>query len=91
MQKGGEFGNKFVFLQTNNINLVKNVAGVSASDDDLRYFEGSAGTLPHDKAVTLFYGSGAILVQYVRNTYGLMDKNNMSVTDCDTLSNENTI
>ena len=58
MQKGGDFGNKFVFLQTNNINLVKNVAGVSASDDDLRYFEGSAGTLPHDKAVTLFYGSG---------------------------------
>ena len=57
MQKGGEFGNKFVFLQTNNINLVKNVAGVSASDDDLRYFEESAGTLPHDKAVTLFYGS----------------------------------
>lgn len=31
------------------------------------------------------------MVQYVRNTYGLMDKNNMSVTDCDTLSNENTI
>ena len=57
MQKSGEFGNKIVFLQTNNINLVKNVAGVSASDDDLRYFEESAGTLPHDKAVTLFYGS----------------------------------
>ncbi len=56
MQKGGEFGNKFVFLQTNNINLVKNVAGVSASDDDLRYFGEFAGTLPHDKAVTLFYG-----------------------------------
>ena len=40
-------------LQTNYINLVRNVAGVSASDDDLRYFEGSAGTLPHTKAVTL--------------------------------------
>ena len=40
-------------LQTNYINLVNNVAGVSASDDDLRYFGGSAGTLPHTKAVTL--------------------------------------
>ena len=40
-------------LQTNYINLVRNVAGVSASDDDLRYFGGSAGTLPHTKAVTL--------------------------------------
>ena len=44
-------------LQVNYINLVNNVAGVSASDDDLRYFGGSAGTLPHTKAVTLFYGS----------------------------------
>ena len=30
-----EFGNKFVYLHPNNINLVRNVAGVSASDDDL--------------------------------------------------------
>ena len=40
-------------LQTNFINLVNNVAGVSASDDDLHAFGGSAGTLPHTKAVTL--------------------------------------
>ena len=40
-------------LQVNYINLVRNVAGVSASDDDLHAFEGSAGTLPHTKAVTL--------------------------------------
>ena len=40
-------------LQTNYINLVNNVAGVSASDDDLHVFGGSAGTLPHTKAVTL--------------------------------------
>ena len=40
-------------LQVNYMNLVNNVAGVSASDDDLRYFGGSAGTLPHTKAVTL--------------------------------------
>ena len=40
-------------LQTNYINLVRNVAGVSASDDDLHAFGGSAGTLPHTKAVTL--------------------------------------
>ena len=40
-------------LQTNYMNLVRNVAGVSASDDDLHVFGGSAGTLPHTKAVTL--------------------------------------
>ena len=40
-------------LQVNYINLVNNVAGVSASDDDLHAFGGSAGTLPHTKAVTL--------------------------------------
>ena len=48
-----EFGNYFVSLHPNNINLVRNVAGVSASDDDLHAFGGSAGTLPHTKAVTL--------------------------------------
>ena len=48
-----EFGNKFVYLHPNNINLVRNVAGVSASDDDLHAFGGSTGTLPHTKAVTL--------------------------------------
>ena len=40
-------------LQVNGINLITNVAGVSASDDDLHAFGGSAGTLPHTKAVTL--------------------------------------
>ena len=40
-------------LQTNYINLITNVAGVSASDDDLHAFGGSAGTLPHTRAVTL--------------------------------------
>jgi len=48
-----EFGNKSVYLHPNNINLVRNVAGVSASDDDLHFFGGSTGTLPHTKAVTL--------------------------------------
>ena len=38
-----EFGNYFVSLQTNYINLVRNVAGVSASDDDLRFFGGQLG------------------------------------------------
>ena len=57
MQKGGEFGNKFVFLQTNNINLVKNVAGVSASDDDLQIFGGSTGNAASLQAVTLSLGS----------------------------------
>ena len=38
-----EFGNYFVSLQTNYINLVRNVAGVSASDDDLHAFVGQLG------------------------------------------------
>ena len=52
-----KFGNYFVSLHPNYINLVNNVAGVSASDDDLHVFVGSAGTLPHTKAVTLSLGS----------------------------------
>ena len=44
-------------LQVNYMNLVRHVAGISASDDDLHVFGGSAGTLPHTKAVTLSLGS----------------------------------
>ena len=40
-------------LQTNNINLVNNVAGVSASDDDLQIFGGSTGNAASLLAVTL--------------------------------------
>ena len=49
-------------MHPNNINLVRNVAGVSASDDDLHVFVGSTGTLPHTKAVTLSLGSGQLVV-----------------------------
>ena len=44
-------------LQTNNINLVNNVAGVSASDDDLQIFGGSTGNAASLLAVTLSLGS----------------------------------
>lgn len=40
-------------LQTNNINRVENVAGVSASDDDLQIFGGSTGNAASLLAVTL--------------------------------------
>ena len=40
-------------LQVNYMNLVRHVAGISASDDGLHVFVGSTGTLPHTKAVTL--------------------------------------
>ena len=45
-------------LQVNYMNLVKNVAGVSASDDDLQIFGGSTGNAASLLAVTLSLGSG---------------------------------
>jgi len=39
------------------MNLVKNVAGVSASDDDLQIFGGSTGNAASLLAVTLSVGS----------------------------------
>jgi len=42
-------------LQTNGLNRVENVAGVSASDDDLQIFGGSTGNAALLLAVTLYY------------------------------------
>jgi len=49
-------------LQTNGLNRVENVAGVSASDDDLQIFGGSTGNAASLQAVTLSLGSWQLVV-----------------------------